>query len=66
MFIAVLQHPELQNVLVESNATFLCGIRFNKTCIIWEELSPGANEVTQLSHNERNSVYIHEIQTSIE
>ena len=62
--IAVLQHPESQNVLVGSNATFLCGIRFNHSSISWKELSPGANELTPLSQDEGNGVYIHEIQIS--
>ena len=66
MFIAVLQDPEPQNVLIGSNATFLCRIRFNQSKIIWEQISPGSNKVTQLSQDEGNGVYIYEIRTSVE
>ena len=65
VFIAVLQNPESQNVLVGSNATVSCRSRL--ICNIrWEELPPGANEVTLLSQDEGNGVYIREIRTSVE
>ena len=72
MFIAVLQNPESQNALVGSNATQvfvqnsfnMC----NQSNMRWEELPPGANEVTLLSQDEGNGVYIYirEIRTSVE
>ena len=60
VFISVLQHPQSQNVLIGSNATFMCRIRFAESSISWEELL--SSGVTPLTQDEGNGVYIHTVQ----
>ena len=66
VFVAVLQHPESQHVLVGDNAIFSCRIRFAQLSIRWEELFSNGARKTFLSQDEGNGVYVHEVRTSVE
>ena len=64
VFIAVLEDPESQHVLVGGNATFSCRILFAQSSICWEELFSNGTRKTVLSQDEENGVYVHEDRTS--
>ena len=63
IFVAVLQHPESQHVLVGGNATFSCRIRHAQSSIRWEELFSDGT-IKTLSQDEGNGVYVREDRTS--
>ena len=64
IFVAVLQHPESQHVLIGGNATFSCRIRYAQSSIRWEELFSDGAIKTSLSQDEGNGVYVREDRTS--